>query len=146
MAESTDHHGLVIRAVNSIRDAVGREPILQLMVDPPEPNGSAPPTIDGHRPDVYAITSHLIIVGEAKPPWDVETPRTARQLSSFIRFVEADPSRHLLLAVNWVSSATALSVSKGLAQDWPAIRDRVHIADGLRSLILPTYRQGYVTA
>ena len=92
-------------------------------------------------PDLYATGSGLTIVGEAKPPWDVESARTELQLQSFTKYVEMDSSRHLILSVNWVSTATASAVIRSLARDWPSLKHRVHFLDGRRPLVLPTGHQ-----
>ena len=98
MAESRQHQGLVLRAVKAVRATVGEHQITELRVDSPDAGDGTPPIIDGHRPDLYATTPGLTIIGEAKPPWDIESTRTELQLASFTTYVEMNSSRHLLLA------------------------------------------------
>ena len=93
--------------------------------------------IGGFRPDVYATGASIVIVGEAKPSWDVESARTERQLRAFLAYVEAHPSRHLVLAVHWTTAVAAKSVLRNVASNWTAVRDRVHILDGVCPLIIP---------
>ena len=145
MAESRQHQGLVLRAAKAVRATVGEHQITELRVDSPDARDGAPPIIDGHRPDLYATAHGLIIIGEAKPPWDVESVRTELQLASFTRYVEVDCSRHLLLAVHWASSATASAVVRSLAQDWESLKQRIHILDGRRPLILPVKQKHHAT-
>ena len=137
MAESLQHQGLVTRAVNAIFASLGEHQLTELLVDAPDKIYGSPPTIYGHRPDLYASTHHLTVIGEAKPPWDVESARTEFQLGAFTRYVEADTSRHLILAIHWVSTATISSVVRSLAKDWPNLKHRVHILDGRLPLVLP---------
>ena len=141
MAESRQHQGLVLRAVRAVRTSMGDEKISALFADLPGTPYGIPPKIYDHRPDLYATGSGLTIVGEAKPPWDVESARTELQLQSFTKYVEMDGSRHLILAVNWVSTATANAVIRSLARDWPSLKHRVHFLDGRRQLVLPTGHQ-----
>ena len=141
MAESRHHKGLVLRAVKAVTTALGEDQIVSLLADLPGVAFSAPPIIDGHRPDLYATSSALTIIGEAKPPWDIETKRTELQLVSFTKYVEFDQTRHLILAVNWVSAATAMSIVRSIAQDWPTLCPRVHILDGRAPLVLSGHRK-----
>ena len=145
MTESLQHQGLVIRAVNAIFASLGEEQLTELLVDAPDKIYGSPPTIYGHRPDLYASTHHLTVIGEAKPPWDVESARTELQLSAFTKYVEADNSRHLILAVHWVSTATISSVLRSLATDWPNLKHRVHILDGQCPLVLPVKQKQHAT-
>ena len=120
---------------------MGDERITALLADLPGATYGIPPKINNHRPDLYATGSGLTIIGEAKPPWDVESARTELQLQAFTNYVELDGSRHLILAVNWISTATASAVIRSLAQDWPSLKHRVHLLDGRRPLVLPTRHQ-----
>ena len=137
MAESPHHQGLVARAATAVRKALCGHHQFVCYVDGPSSPDGLPPQIDGFRPDVYATTERVVVVGEAKPPWDVESRRSEHQLGAFLHFVEQDPCRHMVLAVHWSSAATAKSVLRSVAHDWPGVRDRVHILDGLHILELP---------
>lgn len=141
MAESSHHRRLVLRAVKAVRAALCLHGQFSFFVDGIPFSDGLPPAIDGHRPDVYAVTKDLVVVGEAKPPWDVETPRSEHQFGAFLHFVEQKPCRHLALAVHWSNSATANSILRCIAYDWPAVRDRVHILDGRYTLAFPA-KQG----
>lgn len=137
MAESELHKGLVARAAKAVRFALCGHDRFEIFVDGPSSTNGVPPLIDGYRPDVYAVTERTVIVGEAKPPWDVETRRSEQQIGAFLHYVEQDPCRHMVLAVHWTSSATAKSVLRNIAYDWLAVRGRVHILDGRHILTLP---------
>ena len=143
MAESNHHQGLVLRAARAVRRALGEYGRFTCFVDGASLSDGMPPEINGYRPDVFACTERLVVVGEAKPPWDVETARSEEQLGAFLNYVERKRSRHMVLAVHWTSSATAKSVLKSIANDWPAVRGRVHILDGRYHLTLPTKQEAY---
>ena len=130
MAESTHHQGLVLRAAKAVRAALCGQGRFTCLVDGSTASDGFPPEINGYRPDVFATTEGLVVVGEAKPPWDVESRRSEHQLGAFLHYVEREPCRHMVLAVHWSSSATAKSVLRSIAYDWPAVRGRVHILDG----------------
>ena len=141
MAESDLHKGLVSRAAKAVCAALCGHGRFTCYVDGPSGTGGLPPAIKGYRPDVYAVTERIVVVGEAKPPWDVETRRSEHQLGAFLHYVERDQCRHMVLAVHWTSSATVKSVLRNMAYDWKAVRSRVHILDGRYILSLPT-KQG----
>ena len=141
MAESSHHQGLVLRAAKAVRTALCGQGRFKCFVDGSTASDGFPPEIHGYRPDVYATSKCLVVVGEAKPPWDVESRRSEHQLGAFLHYVEQEPCRHMVLAVHWSSSATAKSVLRSIAYDWPAVRRRVHILDGRYTLTLPA-KQG----
>ena len=145
MAESKFHKGLVSRAAKAVRKALCSHRGFRCYVDGPVSSDGLPPSIEGYRPDVYATSKDIVVVGEAKPPWDVETNRSELQLGAFLHYVERGSRRHMVLAVHWSSCATAKSVLKSIAYDWMAVRSRVHILDGRHTLTLPSESEHYVT-
>ena len=145
MPESYHHQGLVSRAARAVRAALCGHGRFTCFVDGPPASDGVPPVIDGYRPDVYAATKQIVVVGEAKPPWDVETRRSEHQLGAFLHYVEQQPCRHMVLAVHWTSSATAKSVLRSIAYDWSAVSGRVHILDGRYILSLPAKQESHAT-
>ena len=145
MSESSHHKGLVSRAARAVRTALCEHGQFSCFVDGSPSSDGLPPEIDGYRPDVYATTQYIAVVGEAKPPWDVETRRSEHQLGAFLAYVEQEPWRHMVLAVHWTSSATAKSVLRSIAFDWRAVRGRVHILDGRYILTLPAKQRSRAT-
>lgn len=139
MAESSHHRGLVLRTVRAVRAALRAHGGFKCRVDGSEGSDGMPPLIDGYRPDVFAVTKRIIVVGEAKPPWDVESIRSEHQLAAFLNYVERDPRRHMILAVHWTSAATARSVLRSIACDWTTVKTRVYILDGRYILSLPEH-------
>ena len=134
MAESLQHQALVLRIVSAISIALGDTVIC--LVDRSENPDSIPYMIGNFRPDVYAASVSITVVGEAKTAKDLEKPRTAHQLRAFLEYVQVHSSRHLVLAVHWTNAATAKSVLRNASSDWAAVRGRVHILDGIYPLNL----------
>ena len=145
MAESSHHQGLVYRAVKAVRTALCDQGRFVCLADGSPVSDGFPPEIDGYRPDVYATTDRIVVVGEAKPPWDVESKRSEHQLAAFLHFVEQEPCRHMVLAVHWSSSATAKSVLRSIAHDWTGVRGRVHVLDGRYILTFPAKQGSHAT-
>lgn len=141
MAESSHHQGLVLRAVKAVRAALCEQDGLVCYADGSPVSDGFPPEIGGYRPDVYASTQSIVVVGEAKPPWDVESRRSELQLGAFLHFVEKEPCRHMALAVHWSTAATAKSMLRSIAHDWPSVRGRVHILDGRYILAFPSVQE-----
>ena len=136
MAESLRHKGLVLRIVAAVSEALKDCDDAVFFIDGILNSEGAPQKIGGFRPDVYATGASIVVIGEAKPTWDVESPRTRRQLQAFLEHVEAHPSRHLVFAVHWTNSATAKSVLRDVASNWTTVRKRVHILDGVSGVMI----------
>lgn len=135
--------GLILRATRAISEAMREISNVDFKVDGPSVPSGRPPLIDGFRPDLYVSGGDIVVVGEAKPPWDVESPRSERQLKAFLRYVEQHQSRHMVLAVHWTTASTAQSVLRSVSNNWPDVRSRVHILDGLKTLSLPINQEMY---
>ncbi len=137
MTESAEHRSLVTRLERSVAAALRGNRSLRLWVDN-QSSGRRPPTIGTLRPDLYALADSIEIIGEAKPPWDIESQRTAGQLRVFARYAAERRGCHLILAVHWTSAGTSAAIVRLSAGElWPVLRDRVHILDGVRPLRLP---------
>ena len=136
MTESKQHQYLVTRLVRAITDALGDRPRSVCRIDGKHSRGVAPTVIDGHRPDVFVFNRTTTVVGEAKPPDDLETERSRRQLQAFVRYVEADPSRHLVLSVHWSTAVTAKLLLRTATQERHIAESRLHVLDGVRALVL----------
>ena len=131
MAESFQHQILVKRIVKAVLSVIECCDEAICFADGVSDSDGSPFLIGGFRPDVYAVGDSIEIVGEAKPTWDVESLRTEGQLRSFLGYVEARSSRHLVLSVHWTSAKAAKCVLRNIASDWLAVRERIHILDGL---------------
>ena len=134
MTESKHHQALVVRTATAVQAALRGYSNVKCYIDGLADSDGHPPIIQGYRPDVYAETREIVVVGEAKPPWDLESPRSELQLRAFLRYVETNRVRHMVLAVNWRDRATAKSLLKSIALNWECVRDRIHILDGRYTL------------
>lgn len=130
MPESSTHRDLVNRLVREVSSAMGGGTVV-CRVDGVHSLGIAPPVLYGHRPDVFAFDLHTRVIGEAKPPSDLESERSRRQLHAFISYVAENPSHHLVLAVHWETSVTAKGILRRLATQSPDLGTRLHVSDGV---------------
>ncbi len=137
MAEGPVHRALVHRLEMAVSAALG--PTAQGIVD--RDGGYRDPTwmIGGAFPDVRAFGRGFEIIGEAKPPNDLETPRSQRQIAKFVRYVEQLTNAHLVLSVQWHSTPTAWNLLRRSASDWRVVRSKVHVLNGLSDLSLRTH-------
>lgn len=136
MAESSQHQNLVNRIVKAVLPVVEDFDEAICFADGVSESDGSPFLIGGFRPDVFAVGESIEIVGEAKPPWDLESVRSEEQLRSFLGYVEARSYRHLVLSVHWTSTKAAMCVLRNIASDWLAVRERVHVLDGLTPLAI----------
>ena len=113
MAESDLHKSLVDIMYHWIQREWFDEDNGQVFVDDGDcSTGPRPPSVFGHRPDVYGllIGSTGVIVGEAKTPADLETHRSLEQLSAYLRYCAVRPGSRLIVAVPWTHEASARSL------------------------------------
>ena len=144
MAESSHHQGLVSRAVKAVRAALGGHESLVCLADGSPVSDGFPPEIEGYRPDVYATTERIVVGGERPSHRGMLSQLgSEHQLGAFLHFVEQEPCRHMLLAVHWSSSATAKSILRSIARDWPSVRWRVHVLDGRYILTFPAKQESH---
>ena len=132
MAEGAVHRALVHRLETAVSAALG--PMAQGIVD--RDGGYRDPTwmIGGAFPDVRAFGQGFEVVGEAKPPIDLETARSQRQVASFMGYIEQLTDAHLVLSVQWHSTPTAWNLLRRCATDWRAVRSKVHVLNGQSAL------------
>ena len=80
--------------------------------------GPRPPMVNGHVPDVYAPShgSTGAILGEAKTASDLESDRSLRQLTDFLRHCSFSKSSCLVLAVPWTHVIAARNLLATLKQ------------------------------
>lgn len=80
-----------------------------------------PPTLNGFIPDVFAvgIAKEITIIGEAKTPRDLETPRSRAQFESFIMHLENLQESQLVIATPWVSVNSAKAIIRAINKKHP---------------------------
>ena len=81
---------------------------------------TAPPIINGHRPDLYVVSKLRKIsclIGEAKTTKDLETYRTEIQLRSFVQHLTELGRGQIVLGVTWNNIANARSILRKIISD-----------------------------
>lgn len=117
MSVSQCHENLVLAILNWLqiqRQAAGEISISADCVSCGHlPN---PPALNGFIPDVYAvgIVQTITIIGEAKTPRDLETPRSRAQFESFIMHLANLRMSQLVIATPWVSVNSAKAIIRSI--------------------------------
>ena len=99
--ESNMHRSLVRYVSRYVAEQHGSNGNLALYSDEDDELRQRPQRIGGHLPDVYAedVPRTFVVLGEAKTTTDLETDRTKRQLSAFIRCLSLYDVSYFYLAV-----------------------------------------------
>lgn len=119
MAESDLHKELVnvmYRWITRVWFDGDSSPVL---VDDADANtGPPPPLVLRHRPDVFGQLpgSTGVIIGEAKTPGDLETPRSQDQLSAYLRYCADRADSCLVVAVPWTHEVSARALLRSIKQ------------------------------
>ena len=81
-------------------------------------HAEAPPQVGGRRPDAYAVVpeDQLLILGEAKSPWDLENRHTIAQLLAFLTHCRQHGKAVFVLAVPWHRVPLASNMIRNLKQ------------------------------
>ena len=84
--ESAHHVALVAHLINVIRDRHSAVAGMFMLADHHSFGRDRPSQIGGYTPDVFAsnIPDTFRVLGEAKTPDDLESQRSARQLTAFL--------------------------------------------------------------
>ena len=120
-----DHHSLVTTVALAIEH---QHPIFTVLTDPKRhPADPLPPTISGHRPDVYAWDpdASLTIIAEAKTDNDIDNAHTYSQLQAFLGHLQRRRTGLLVLAVTAYRANFAKTVLRFLL---PATTAPIQIA------------------
>ena len=129
MSETDEHRGLVRGARDVVRILYpGTSPVVDL---PRKPGDELPPTIDGHRPDLFLSRGGALVIGEAKTYRDLEARRTFGQVTTFVRRLQRHPSGLFLLSVSWSGADRARTLLRLVCADFPSLNAEVAVWDGL---------------
>ncbi len=110
MSESTTHVLLVERMAKWVADELLSGNSTDILIDSSSSRHTdRPPTIEGHVPDLYVNERSygLLIVGEAKSPSDLESPRSERQIQAFLEYCSLYENALFILAVPWHMTISA---------------------------------------
>lgn len=116
--ESLEHVRLVERLIGIVQKnhTTGRG--LMIFADHHDYGRDLPPQIGGFTPDLFAhdLPTSFRVVGEAKTPNDLESPRSLRQLRAFLVHLSLNENGTLYLAVPWYVVPRATHVLNRLKQ------------------------------
>lgn len=110
MPESATHVSLVQTIVRFVEREFGGLANVAIREDAMSPcRGEKPPKIEGHVPDVFVtdVPTTTTLIGEAKTRQDLESDRTRKQISAFLKYLSKTPQGIFVLCVPMVSAATA---------------------------------------
>ena len=105
MAESQVHMELVRKIVSYSENHFPECHRPVICADLPE-YGRTPQVYGGHYPDVYAKTTHIMVLGEAKTDNDIDNTHTAKQIDCYIQELRAAScERHLVVSTSMYAFA-----------------------------------------
>lgn len=110
--ESALHVRLVERLILHIRDLHVPPRGLLLLADHHAYGSNRPTTVDRYTPDVFAsdLPVTFEVIGEAKTPIDLETARSARQITAFLDYLALRPGSSFYLAVPPFTAARSWTI------------------------------------
>ena len=100
--ESAAHANLVLKLARMVGERHAASSLVML-VDHVSYGANRPWSVDGFVPDLLAtdFATDLEVLGEAKTPGDLETPRSIRQIGAFVQHVSLRPGGRFYLGVRW---------------------------------------------
>jgi len=113
MSETVDHVQLVLQIINLINSRYSHLEGLGLFCDCPAVLQTEKPSpIEGYFPDVFGSTSPqtITLIGEAKTLPDLESPRSFKQITAFLRFLKSRPNPNFIFAIPWRAKITATNI------------------------------------
>lgn len=130
--ETGQHVSLVEGAIAAIQTSHRALYSLVIYADLPAFGRDRPPYIGGFIPDVFAIDvpETVRIIAEAKTPIDLETQRSHRQITAFLRHLSSFPHGILLLTVPWPYTARAHNLLSAWGKDTGCASVSVQVIGG----------------
>lgn len=129
--ESDEHAVLVSRLTAFVRERHGAAGNLALYLDDQQRGRERPQRIGGHLPDLYAqdVPRTFVVIGEAKTQADLTTPRSRRQLASFVRYLALHEAGFFYLAVPFLARPTATKLMRALEADYGTVGSHILTID-----------------
>ena len=120
--ESALHVRLVERLIHHVRLHHVPPRGLLLLADHHAYGSNRPGTIDGFAPDVFAsdLPATFEVIGEAKTPLDLESPRSARQIAAFLDYLALRPNSNFYLSVPPFTAARSWTILNRIRQPYHA--------------------------
>ena len=94
--------------------------------------GERPPRVQGFVPDLYAtdVPTTSTMIGEAKTRADLESERSARQITAFLEYLAGTPAGIFVLGVPPSAVATARRLVQRLNAPYAQAGTRTFVIDG----------------
>lgn len=129
--ESDEHALLVSRLTAYVRKKHGGAGNLALYLDDQKMERERPQRIGGHLPDLYAqdVPRTFVVIGEAKTQADLISPRSHRQLASFVRYLALQEAAFFYLAVPFIARPTATKLVRELEAAYGAVGSHILTID-----------------
>ena len=114
--ESFRHVSLVKRLIDVIHAQHNTAGRFLMLADHHSYGADRPPKIGGYTPDVFAsdVPETFHVLGEAKTSDDLDSDRSARQITAFLEHLTLRPASRLYLAVPWLCLPRAQGLVLGL--------------------------------
>jgi hypothetical protein len=125
--ESDEHALLVSRLTAFVREKHGGAGNLALYLDDQKMGRERPQRIGGHLPDLYAqdVPRTFVVIGEAKTQSDLISPRSHRQLATFVRHLSLHEAAFFYLAVPFIARPTATKLMRELEAAYGAVGSHI---------------------
>lgn len=83
---------------------------------------------DGHRPDFMYEWDGVLVIGEAKTPFDLERRHSISQYRSYLRCCEQfEGEAYFILSTCWEYEATAKNLLKKIRKEVGALKTQVEV-------------------
>lgn len=132
MSGESDEHALLVSSLTAfVRERHGAAGNLALYLDDQKMGRERPQRIGGHLPDLYAqdVPRTFMVIGEAKTKADLITPRSRRQLASFVRYLTLHEAAFLYLAVPFIAKPTAKKLMRELEAAYGTVGSHILTID-----------------
>lgn len=128
MSESSEH----IELVNMIKQyVIMKHPHAEkylFRIDCGDSDYKPPQMINGYTPDFLYEWNGVLIIGEAKTPFDLERPHSNFQFQSFLRYCEQyNGVSFFILATSWDFVATGKNLLKRLYKDINCSKTKIDV-------------------
>ena len=129
--ESDEHALLVAHLAEFVRREHGCEGNLALYFDDQMRGRERPQRIGNHLPDLYAedVPRTFVVIGEAKTHLDLTTPRSHRQLRTFVRHLSHYEAAFFYLAVPTLAKPAAMTLVRELGCLHQSVKMRILTTD-----------------
>lgn len=92
---------------------------------------------DGYRPDFIYEWGNVLIIGEAKTPFDIERPHSISQYRSYLKYCERfEGQATFILSTNWDYEATARGLLKRLYREMGATKTHIEVISMMTLLMV----------